>query len=59
MSSLIYIKNPTEYFFKIWSNNLSMFSSHYLDAERFYKFIKSVYKYKAKKWDSGYLKKEF
>lgn len=56
--SLFRIKNPVEYSFYQWMNNFPD-SGHWADKERFFKFVKTVCKYKASKWkDQSYLKKK-
>lgn len=43
------IKNPVEYSFTIWMNNHPD-SRHWADKKRFFAFVKTVCRYKAKRW---------
>ena len=42
--------NPVEESFILWMNGCPE-SSHSLDMERFYRFVRSVYAYHAKRWE--------
>jgi hypothetical protein len=51
------IKTPVEYSFHIWMSNHPD-STHWADKERFYTFVKTICRYRARKWkDAMYLKK--
>ncbi len=55
--SLYKIKQPVEYAFFQWMNNFPD-SGHWADKERFFRFTKTVCRYKAKKWKKpDYLRK--
>ncbi|HOI16244.1 MAG TPA: hypothetical protein PK036_07850 [Geobacteraceae bacterium] len=55
--SLFKIKNPVEYSFIQWMNNFPD-SGHWADKERFFRFVKTVSRYKALRWkNANYLKK--
>lgn len=47
--TLIRFKNQTEYAFIIWIDNHPE-SFHPLDMQRFYAFVKTVARYRSKKW---------
>lgn len=54
--SLIRYKNHTEYAFIVWMSNFPD-SFHPLDMRRFYVFVKTVARYRSKKWrDYEYFK---
>lgn len=47
--TLIRFKNQTEYAFIVWMNSFPE-SFHPLDMERFYMFVKTIARYRSKKW---------
>ena len=47
--TLIRFKNQTEYAFLTWMGGFPE-SHHFLDDERFYRFVKCIARYRAKKW---------
>ncbi len=55
--AVVRYKNQSEYAFLIWINNHPG-SFHSLDTERFHVFVKTVARYRSKKWqDYSYFKK--
>lgn len=47
--AIVKIKNPTEYSFTQWMNAYPQ-SWHFLDMKRFYIFVRTVHRYRSKKW---------
>ncbi len=56
--TLVRFKNQTEYAFLVWMDSYPE-SFHPLDMQRFYSFVKTVVRFRSKKWqDQEYFKQQ-